>query len=45
MDLGGWEEVFMGNVTHWLELNILEMLLLHGEAFQESQMLDEQDLI
>ena len=39
MNLGEWELVFRVNVNHWLEFKVLGMPHLHGEAFQESQVL------
>lgn len=45
VNLGEWEGVFRVNVSHWLDLNLLRMPHVHGEAFQESQMLAEQALI
>lgn len=42
MNLEVWEGVFRVNVNHCMELNILGMPHLHGETFQESQVLAGQ---
>jgi hypothetical protein len=33
----------MVNVNHWLEVKVLRMPHLHGEAFQEFQVLAEKE--
>jgi hypothetical protein len=45
MNLGEWELVFRVNVNHWLEFKVPGMSPLHGEPFQESQVLPRSVLI
>ena len=44
MSLEKWKSVFRLDVSHWLELNRLGMLHLHGEVSQGSQVLAGQFL-
>ena len=42
MDFIDWGGVFRANENHWLWFKVLCVPHLHGEAFQESQLLVEQ---
>lgn len=45
MNLGECKGVLLRLKFHWLEFKVLDMLYLHGEAFQESQVLAGRVLI